>query len=134
MGERVGNYIQQHEASANATVATAAVAKNSFICARRYAFEPTWQQEILKKFEYSRIFIDLPKLPWFLGLAMHAEKQKKLIKTFPLEIEQDLHKALKVKAIQEDKTLHCLIIETLSARVQEDSTQYHGNSSNGQKS
>jgi hypothetical protein len=51
MGERVGNYRQQQEASANAKVATAAVVKISFICARRYAFEPTWQQENHKNTE-----------------------------------------------------------------------------------
>ncbi|HRQ90512.1 MAG TPA: toxin-antitoxin system HicB family antitoxin [Bacteroidia bacterium] len=54
---------------------------------------------------------------------MQAEKPKKT-KTFPLEIEDDLHKRLKVKAIEEDKTLHSLIIDTLSARVQEEPVLY----------
>jgi predicted HicB family RNase H-like nuclease len=49
---------------------------------------------------------------------------KKPKKTFPLEIEDDLHKALKVRAIQEDKTLHTLIIETLSARMNEEPASY----------
>jgi len=54
---------------------------------------------------------------------MRANKSKKT-KTFPLEIEDDLHKQLKIKAIEEDKTLHSLIIDTLSARVQEKSPPY----------
>lgn len=55
---------------------------------------------------------------------MQAAQQKKSTKTFPLEIEDDLHKALKVRAIKEDKTLHSLIIETLAARLQEEPTPY----------
>jgi predicted HicB family RNase H-like nuclease len=55
---------------------------------------------------------------------MQPEKPKRLTKTFPLEIEDDLHKALKVRAIEEDKTLHSLIIETLSSRVQEEPARY----------
>ncbi len=54
---------------------------------------------------------------------MHAEKSRKT-KTFPLEIDGDLHKQLKMKAIEEDKTLHSLIIDTLSARVQEEPPLY----------
>ena len=46
-------------------------------------------------------------------------KRQKSKKTFPLEIEDDLHKRLKIVAIKEDKTLHALIIDTLSERVQE---------------
>lgn len=49
---------------------------------------------------------------------MQAGKSQKTAKTFPLEIEDYLHKQLKMKAIEEDKTLHALIIDTLSARVQ----------------
>lgn len=45
-------------------------------------------------------------------------------KTFPLEIEEDLHKSLKIRAIEEGKTLHSLIIDTLSARVQEEPGEY----------
>ncbi|MGB4598432.1 MAG: toxin-antitoxin system HicB family antitoxin [Trichlorobacter sp.] len=45
-------------------------------------------------------------------------------KTFPLEIEEDLHKALKFKAIETDMTLHAYIIEALNARVREDSVAY----------
>lgn len=55
---------------------------------------------------------------------MPKEPAKKPKKTFPLEIEDDLHKALKVRAIHEDKTLHSLIIETLSARVSEEPASY----------
>ena len=45
-------------------------------------------------------------------------------KTFPLEIEDSLHKALKVKAIELDKTLHSFIIETLTERVREEAAAY----------
>lgn len=55
---------------------------------------------------------------------MRPDKPKRATKTFPLEIEDDLHKALKVRAIEEDKTLHSLIIETLSSRVQEEAPSY----------
>ncbi|HBJ83189.1 MAG TPA: hypothetical protein DDZ88_04810 [Verrucomicrobiales bacterium] len=55
---------------------------------------------------------------------MQPDKPKRAKKTFPLEIEDDLHKALKVRAIEEDKTLHSLIIETLSSRVQEEPARY----------
>ncbi len=62
---------------------------------------------------------------------MQAEKSKKNTKTFPLEIEDDLHKQLKVRAIEEDKTLHSLIIDTLSARVQEEPSAYGVRKRNG---
>ena len=55
---------------------------------------------------------------------MQPDKPKRATKTFPLEIEDDLHKALKVLAIEEDKTLHSLIIETLSSRLQEEPARY----------
>lgn len=55
---------------------------------------------------------------------MSKNTNKRPKKTFPLEIEDDLHKALKVRAIQEDKTLHSLIIDTLSARVSEEPSAY----------
>ncbi len=55
---------------------------------------------------------------------MQHNKPKRLTKTFPLEIEDVLHKALKVRAIEEDKTLHSLIIETLSSRLQKVPTHY----------
>jgi len=57
---------------------------------------------------------------------MQAEKFKKSTKTFPLEIEDELHKTLKVMAIKEDKTLHSLIIDTLSACIQEEPGPYRG--------
>lgn len=64
---------------------------------------------------------------------MHQDAPKKSKKTFPLEIEDDLHKALKVKAIEEDKTLHSLIIETLSARLQEEPATYGVSKGKGAK-
>ena len=63
---------------------------------------------------------------------MQAQKSKKSTKTFPLEIEDDLHKQLKMKAIEEDKTLHSLIIETLSSRVQEAPPAYGARSQKGE--
>jgi hypothetical protein len=39
-------------------------------------------------------------------------------------MENGLHKALKHKAIESDKTLHSYIIETLSATVQERSVPF----------
>jgi len=64
---------------------------------------------------------------------MQQGKPKRPTKTFPLEIEDDLHKALKVRAIEEDKTLHSLIIEALSDRVHEDPTPYQVNKVRGGK-
>ncbi len=64
---------------------------------------------------------------------MQQDKPKRPTKTFPLEIEDDLHKALKVRAIEEDKTLHSLIIEALSDRVQEEATPYQVNKVKGGK-
>ena len=64
---------------------------------------------------------------------MHRDAPKKPKKTFPLEIEDDLHKALKVRAIEEDKTLHSLIIETLSARIQEEPAEYGVNKAKGSR-
>lgn len=60
---------------------------------------------------------------------MTTVQETKRKKTFPLEIEDNLHKALKFKAIESDMTLHAYIIETLSARVREDSVAYAGKSS-----
>ena len=48
-------------------------------------------------------------------------------KTFPLEFEEELHKSLKIRAVEEGKTLHSLIIETLSAKVEEELTKYSVN-------
>ena len=62
---------------------------------------------------------------------MTTTQEAKRKKTFPLEIEEDLHKALKFKAIETDMTLHAYIIETLNARVSEDSVAYSGKD-NGQ--
>ena len=64
---------------------------------------------------------------------MRQDKSKRPRKTFPLEIEDELHKALKVRAIEEDKTLHSLIIETLSDRIQEDPVPYLVNKMKGGK-
>lgn len=62
---------------------------------------------------------------------MQRDTPKRPPKTFPLEIEDYLHKALKVQAIEEDKTLHSLIIETLSARIQEEPAIYQFNKAKG---
>lgn len=45
-------------------------------------------------------------------------------KTFPLEMEDDLHKALKYKAIEADQTLHAFIIQALTAKVQDEPAKY----------
>lgn len=50
--------------------------------------------------------------------------EQKRCKTFPLEMEEDLHKALKYKAIESDQTLHAFIIETLASKVQEEPAKY----------
>jgi predicted HicB family RNase H-like nuclease len=55
---------------------------------------------------------------------MKQTGNRKRRKTFPLEMEDELHKALKYKAIESDQTLHTYIIETLMARVQEEPAQY----------
>jgi predicted HicB family RNase H-like nuclease len=59
---------------------------------------------------------------------MTITQEAKRKKTFPLEIEEDLHKALKFRAIETDMTLHAYIIEALNARVREDSAAYFGKS------
>jgi len=64
---------------------------------------------------------------------MQHDRAKKPTKTFPLEIEEGLHKALKVRAIEEDKTLHSLIIEALSDRLQEEPTPYQASKARGGK-
>jgi predicted HicB family RNase H-like nuclease len=48
----------------------------------------------------------------------------KRCKTFPLEMEDELHKALKYKAIEANQTLHAFIIQALAAKVQEDPAKY----------
>jgi predicted HicB family RNase H-like nuclease len=55
---------------------------------------------------------------------MKQKTDQKRYKTFPLEMEDELHKALKYKAIESDLTLHAFIIETLTAKVQEAPAQY----------
>jgi predicted HicB family RNase H-like nuclease len=57
---------------------------------------------------------------------MTTTQEAKRKKTFPIEIEEDLHKALKFKAIESDMTLHAYIIEALNSRVREDSAAYAG--------
>lgn len=49
---------------------------------------------------------------------------RKRCKTFPLEMEEDLHKALKYKAIEANQTLHAFIIEALTTKVQEEPARY----------
>jgi predicted HicB family RNase H-like nuclease len=55
---------------------------------------------------------------------MNATAKTKVKKTFPLEIEDTLHKALKHKAIESDMSLHAYIIDALVSRVNEDSVVY----------
>jgi predicted HicB family RNase H-like nuclease len=50
--------------------------------------------------------------------------EPKRCKTFPLEMEDDLHKALKYKAIEANQTLHAFIIQALAAKVQEEPAKY----------
>jgi len=59
---------------------------------------------------------------------MTTIQETKRKKTFPLEIEEDLHKALKFKAIETDMTLHAYIIEALNVKVREDSAANSGKS------
>lgn len=55
---------------------------------------------------------------------MKLKSTRKQHKTFPLEMEDNLHKALKYKAIESDQTLHSYIIETLTTKVQEEPAHY----------
>lgn len=59
---------------------------------------------------------------------------RKRCKTFPLEMEDGLHKALKYKAIEADKSLHAFIIDVLAATVQEEPAQYAVSRHNAQAS
>lgn len=59
---------------------------------------------------------------------MTTTQETKRKKTFPIEIDEGLHKALKFKALESDMTLHAYIIEVLNARVHEDSVAYTGKS------
>ena len=60
---------------------------------------------------------------------MNTTAKAKTKKTFPLEIEESLHKALKHKAIESDKSLHAYIIEALVSRVNEDTGIYNAGTS-----
>ena len=56
---------------------------------------------------------------------MNATATSKTKKTFPLEIEESLHKALKHKAIESDMSLHAYIIDALVSRVNEETAVYN---------
>lgn len=56
---------------------------------------------------------------------MNATAKSKTKKTFPLEIEENLHKALKHKAIESDMSLHAYIIDVLVSRVNEETAVYN---------
>jgi len=56
---------------------------------------------------------------------MNATAKSKAKKTFPLEIEESLHKALKHKAIESDMSLHAYIIDALVSRVNEEAVAYN---------
>lgn len=55
-----------------------------------------------------------------MGQASNAAGKK----VFPIELDQKLHKSLKHKAIESDKTLHDFILEVLASSVREDSPKY----------
>ncbi len=57
---------------------------------------------------------------------MSATVKSKTRKTFPLEIEESLHKALKHKAIESNMSLHAYIIDALAAQVNEEKAVYNG--------
>lgn len=56
---------------------------------------------------------------------MDATAKSKTKKTFPIEIEESLHKALKHKAIESDMSLHAYIIDALVSRVNEETAVYN---------
>ena len=56
---------------------------------------------------------------------MNATATYKTKKTFPLEIEENLHKALKHKAIESDMSLHAYIIDALVSRINEETAFYN---------
>lgn len=56
---------------------------------------------------------------------MNATLKFKTRKTFPLEIEESLHKALKHKAIESNKSLHAFIIDALVSQVREEPAVYN---------
>lgn len=56
---------------------------------------------------------------------MNTPAKSKSKKTFPLEIEESLHKALKHKAIESDMSLHAYIIDALVSRVNEETAVYN---------
>ena len=62
---------------------------------------------------------------------MNMTVKTKTKKTFPLEIEESLHKALKHKAIESDKSLHAYIIEALVSRINEDAGVYNNDTTTG---
>lgn len=56
---------------------------------------------------------------------METASQTKTSKTFPLEIEEGLHKALKHQAIESDMSLHAYIINALVSCVSEETDEYN---------
>jgi len=56
---------------------------------------------------------------------MDTTAKSKPKKTFPLEIEESLHKALKHKAIESDMSLHAYIIDALVSKVNEETATYN---------
>lgn len=44
-------------------------------------------------------------------------------KTFPIEMKEDLHRKLKIRAVNEGKSLHALILEILASSIRESATQ-----------
>ena len=56
---------------------------------------------------------------------MDTTATSKTKKTFPLEIDENLHKALKHKAIESDMSLHAYIIDALVSRINEETAVYN---------
>lgn len=67
-------------------------------------------------------------------MPMTPIQKPKRKKTFPLEIEENLHKMLKFKALESDMTLHAYILETLNAKVREDPPTYLPKTTNSKSS
>ncbi|MEW5816486.1 MAG: hypothetical protein AB1798_13960 [Spirochaetota bacterium] len=51
------------------------------------------------------------------------------MKTFPLQLDDELHKQLKIQAVQTGQTLHELIVRILKQEIEKDGEIVHGKSS-----
>lgn len=57
---------------------------------------------------------------------MPPRKKKTVRKTFPVELDEQLHKDLKHRAIEHDMTLHDYIVDVLGSKVAETPPPYGG--------